>query len=110
MFNYTKHPLNAWVYGLSFLIILILPVLYFLGSMLFVSEQDEALRMTGFFFDNYLSTMLFPKETSLNVFFQVPYLGIIFVIASYLFHLHVYCTIIERISTLLRRSSSETPK
>jgi hypothetical protein len=104
MFNYEKHPLNAWVYGSSCLIMLTLPMLYFVGCFISSFENEvTSLYSTGDFFENYLSVMLFPKETSLYWLFQIPYLGIFLAIASFVLHLHVYSTIIERFSVLFRR-------
>ena len=92
MLRYDKYPLNIWVYGLSVLIILILPLLIYLGEA----------NSLGDFFQSYLSVMLFPYELSSEYLFQIPYLGILLAIASFVLHVHVYCTIIERLSILFR--------
>lgn len=103
MLNYDKYPLNAWVYGLSCLLIFAIPVfMIIIDPITFLEMRGQS--ELGLFYEKYLSVMLFPKEISLAWFFKIPYAGIILSFISYVIHLHIYCTIIERTSTLLRKN------
>lgn len=104
MFNYNKHPLNVWVYGLSMLFLLLLPLVIFV-TFLYFYDSGEVLVSSGNILDDYFSVMLFPYEFSSKFLFQVPYFGIILTIVSYVIHIHFYSMIIERVSILFRGNS-----
>lgn len=103
MLKYDKYPMNAWVYGLSFLIIFLFPLLYFMGCLI-VYPDDEWYVPALEFFDHYFAVTLFPKKPSLMMLFM-PFLGIILLIVWYFIHVHVYCVIIERISVAFRKNN-----
>ena len=100
--SYRNYPLNAWVYGISFLLILLFPAFLFLYAELF-SEPEMVLSIFENGFERYTSVMLFPYEFSSKYLFQMPGLGIIIAVLSYVLHAHVYSLILERISLLFRR-------
>ena len=107
MFNYQKYPMNAWVYGMTFLVIFMLPLLY-VALISFVQPSENIFSDGQQLFDWYLQFCLFPRDLSVEWVLELPYIGVVLLVAWYFLHLHVYSWTLERsitfISAKIRRS------
>lgn len=88
--------MNAWIYGITFLALFISPLLCVVVNPMHLFNDGSQ------FLDVHLRFCLFPRDLSLEYLMDIPYIGILLLIASYFVHLHIYSRILERIVNLLR--------
>lgn len=100
MFNYQKYSMNAWVYGMTFLVIFMLPLLY-VALISFVQPSENIFNDAPQLFDTYLQFCLFPRNLIGDFMMELPYVGFILLIPWYFLHLHIYSWVVERTITFL---------
>lgn len=105
MFKYDKYPMNAWIYGLSFLLIVLLPFLLLIGALIIHGEGTDGFELPFLeeFYEGYFSILLFPSSIVYPLLIDIPYFGTFLLISWFILHVHVYSFLIERFSILFRK-------